>query len=201
MGKHNRRKYPRAKRDHYPTRPRWPVTALAEHVPLRGKTVWEMACGNDDMTRSLLAEGCKRVFTSDVHDYGNGQDAVFDFLTEGKPKGLPRCHIMATNPPFGWSGKLAVAFIEAGLRRLPTPDTMALLLPHDFDAGKTRVHLFRDNLHYLGKIILMRRVMWFEHPTDPNVGPIDNSAWFVWRRVERKGPPILMYAPVEEAAS
>ena len=63
MGKHGT-EYARIERDLYPTAPSWPVAALAEHVELRGKTVWEFACGTGDMAASLRAEGAT-VFTSD----------------------------------------------------------------------------------------------------------------------------------------
>ena len=120
---------------------------------------------------------------------------MFDFLSAGAPKRLPRCDLLATNPPFGKGGRLAVAFIEAGLRRLPTGGTLALLLPCDFDSGKTRVHLFRDCPHFVGKIVLMRRVKWFVHPTKPKMGPKENSAWFLWTSTRRQQPPIIMYGP------
>jgi hypothetical protein len=197
MGKHERG-YKRVERDHYPTKPRWPVTVLGEHVPLRGRVVWEMASGTDDMAESFRLESCARVFTSDIHDYGVGQDAVFDFLSPGVPAGLPRCDLLATNPPFGWSGRTAVAFIEAGLRRLSMAETLALLLPCDFDSGKTRVRLFRDCPHFIGKIVLIKRIKWFVHPTKPNISPKENSAWFLWSRAQRQSSsPALFYAPTE----
>jgi hypothetical protein len=197
MGKHERG-YKRVERDHYPTKPRWPVTALGEHVPLRGRVVWEFASGTDDMAESFRLEGCARVFTSDIHDYGVGQDAVFDFLAPGVPAGLPRCDLLATNPAFGKGGRTAVAFTDAGIRRLPMADTLALLLPCDFDSGKTRTRLFRDCPHFVGKIVLTRRIMWFTHPTDPNTGPKENSAWFLWSRIPRQSSaPALFYAPTE----
>jgi hypothetical protein len=197
MGKHDSG-YRRVERDHYPTKPRWPVTALGEHVPLCGKVVWEFASGTDDMAESFRLESCARVFTSDIHDYGRGQSAVFDFLSPGVPEGLPRCDLLATNPPFGQSGRTAVEFIEAGLQRLPMTETLALLLPCDFDSGKSRARLFRDCPHFVGKIVLMKRIMWFPHPTKPNMGPKENSAWFLWSRIPRQSlSPALLYGPTE----
>ena len=134
MGKHGR-EYARVERDLYPT-PAWPVAALGEHVNLRGLTAWEMACGNGDMVAAMRAAGCARVYATDIVDRGNGQDGVFDFLSAGNPEELPRCELFATNPPFGNGGRTAVAFIEAGLRRLPVGGTLALLLPCDFDSAK-----------------------------------------------------------------
>jgi hypothetical protein len=195
VGKHGS-EYPRVERDHYPT-PEWPIAALGEHIELRGQIAWEMACGDGGMAKALLGEGCARVYATDIIDRGNGQDAVFDFLSPGKPKRLPHCNLLATNPPFGLQGRLAVGFIEAGLRRLPIGGTLALLLPNDFDSGKTRVHVFRDCPHFVGKITLTRRVKWFVHPGKEKVTPRENSAWFLWQRnlliVRRE--PIVLYGP------
>ena len=53
MGKHGT-EYARVERDLYPT-PHWVVThGLAEHVELRGLTVWEPAC------REILPDTCFR---------------------------------------------------------------------------------------------------------------------------------------------
>ena len=132
MGKHETG-YARVERDLYPT-PAWVVAALAEHVELRGATVWECACGDGRMAEALRAAGCARVYATDVVDRG-GQDEVLDFLSAQIPK-LARPDLIATNPPFGQGGRLATAFIEAGLSRLPTGAVLALLLPCDFDWEK-----------------------------------------------------------------
>ena len=111
---------------------------------------------------------------------------------------LPRCDLSATNPPFGLQGRTAVAFIERGLQRLPKLETLALLLPCDFYFGKTRTPLFRDCPHFVGKIVLTRRIKWFEHPTKPNMSPKENSAWFLWQHAKRQSSsPVLLYAPTE----
>ena len=139
MGKHETG-YARVERDLCPT-PNWVVSALAEHVDLRGLTVWEPACGDGRMAEALRLQGCARVYTSDIVDRGTGQDEVLDFLSAHMPK-LARFDMSATNPPFGQGGRQATAFIEVGLRRLPVGATLALLLPCDFDSAKTRA-LFR----------------------------------------------------------
>jgi hypothetical protein len=195
MGKHGT-EYPRIGRDFYPT-PHEPVKDLSRYLDLRGLIGWEHACGDSRMAQSLLILGCARVFTSDIVDYGNKQDAVFDFLSAGEPERLPRCNLLATNPPFGKSGRTAVAFIEAGLRRLPIGGTLALLLPCDFDSGKTRTHLFRDCPHFVGKIVLTQRVVWFLRNDGKKEAPRENSAWFIWQRnpLLTPRPPVLLYAP------
>jgi hypothetical protein len=86
MGKHGT-EYERIERDFYPTPP-WVIAALAEHVDLRGLTVWEPACGDGRMVEALRQQGCARVYASDIVDYGAGQ--VFDFLSGLLPPKLER---------------------------------------------------------------------------------------------------------------
>jgi hypothetical protein len=189
MGKHETG-YPRVERDDYPT-PAWPIDALAEHVELRGLTVWEPACGEGRMAEALKAAGCARVYSTGIVNGYAGQDGVFDFLSERTPD-LPRCD----GTPFGPRGKTAEAFIARGLQLLGNGFTnfVALLLPHDFDSAKTRAHLFGDCPYFAGKITLRRRVKWFEHPDRPQRNPKENSAWFLFRRYASP-PPIVLYAP------
>jgi hypothetical protein len=158
------------------------------------------ACGDGRMVETLRAAGCARVYASDIVDRG-GQDEALDFLSAQIPK-LADFNLIATNPPFGQGGRTATAFIEAGLRRLPIGATLALLLPCDFDSGKTRARYFGDCPYFVGKIVLRRRVKWFEHPDKAAVTPKENSAWFLWQRTLLRvhRPPVILYAPAIDAA-
>ena len=198
MGKHETG-YARVERDLYPT-PSWVIAALAEHVDLRGLTVWEPACGDGRMVEALRAVGCARVYATDIVDRG-GQDEVLDFLSVQIPK-LADFNLIATNPPFGQGGRLATAFIEAGLRRLPMGGALALLLPCDFDSAKTRARHFGDRLHFVGKIVLTRRVVWFQRSDGIREAPKENSAWFLWQRspLRFRRSPVILYAPASDAA-
>ena len=134
------------------------------------RTLGSWPAGEGYLARSLRAQGAS-VFASDIHDYGRGQDAVFDFLSPGLPAGLPPCDLLASNPAFGIQGRKAVASIQHGLQRLPVGGTLALLLPCDFDSGGSRAPLFAGCPYFAGKIVLTRRIKWFEHPTKPNMSP------------------------------
>jgi hypothetical protein len=195
MGKHGT-EYERVERDLYPTREPWVVAALAEHLDLRGLTAWEFACGNGDMAEALRQHGCARVYATDIVDRGNGQDEVLDFLSAQRPK-IEHFDLAASNPPFGQGGRLAVAIIEAGLRRLPIGGILALLLPCDFDSAKTRARHFRDCPHFVGKIVLTRRIVWFQRNDGVREAPKENSAWFLWQRspLRLRRSPIILYAP------
>jgi hypothetical protein len=198
MGKHETG-YARVERDNYPT-PSWVVEALAEHVDLRGRIVWEMACGGGRMSEALKAAGCARVYSTDVVVNGYaGQDGVMDFLSGCTPSGLPHCDGAISNPPYGPRGKVAEAFIERCLQLLMVgyTDLAALLLPHDFDSAKTRARLFGDCPYFAGKITLRRRVRWFEHPDQPRRSPKENTDWFLFERKlhNERRPPFIFYAP------
>ena len=71
-------------------------------------------------------------------------------------------------------------------------ERMILLLKVDFDSGKTRTDLFRDQLTFAGKIVLLDRIKWFDGPSSPS----DNHALYIWDRSHR-GEPWLRYAAKE----
>jgi hypothetical protein len=195
MGKHETG-YARVARDFYST-PSWVTNALVELVNVRNKRTWECASGAGDMSEPLGAAGA-RVFSSDIIDRGYPAfDLLYDFTSPPDPA-MQSWDGIITNPPFGPRGKLAEAFIESGLRRIGE-GFLALLLPADFDSAKTRMHLFGGCARFAGKLVLTRRVKWFEHPTNPCMQPKENSAWYLWGNVEfrRLGAPapVIHYAP------
>lgn len=177
--------------------PAWVVDALAEHVNLTGLSIWEPACGEGQMVRALEAAGA-HVTGTDVVDYPGGpQVDVFDFLAPPTEE-LPLFHFdsIISNPPYGPGGRTGVAFIEKGLERLPPGGLMAMLLPVDFDSAKTRAPLFGSCVDFAAKIVLRRRIAWFE-PQPGQAGPSANHAWFIWCRRHLRAPraPVTLYAP------
>jgi len=199
MGKHGT-EYARVERDLYPT-PDWVIgAALAEHLDLAGLTVWEPACGKGGMAEALRRTGAARVYTSDIVDYGNGQDEVLDFLSAQNPKLERPPDLTCTNPAYGQGGKLATAFVVAGLSRIRRHGGMlALLLPCDFDSAKTRTRYFGDCPEYVAKIVLRRRVVWFERNDGKREQPRENHAWFLWQRslLRVRPAPVMLYSPRE----
>jgi hypothetical protein len=61
------------------------------------------------------------------------------------------------------------------------------------------MHLFGGCGQFMGKLVLTRRVKWFEHPTNPRIQPKENSAWYLWGNVEfrhlRIPAPVIHYTP------
>jgi hypothetical protein len=158
MGKHETG-HATVERDLYPT-PSWVTELLSKLINIRGKDVWECACGDGRMSDALIDAGA-RVFSTDVVDYGYpGFNGIFDFMSDrSTARGFAG---IVTNPPFGPRGKWGERFIECGILRMGN-GFLALLLPADFDSAKTRMHLFGGCGQFAGKLVLTRRVKWFEH--------------------------------------
>ncbi len=117
---------------------------------------------------------CKRAYASDlVTDFGaSGRD----FLLSERPFGI---NTIITNPPFN---KAAEAFIRHALNLMePVNGFVAMLLPVDFDSGKTRRDMFADHPAFYKKLVLTSRIVWFEpEPGEKKSGPSANHAWFCW---------------------
>jgi predicted RNA methylase len=198
MGKHEVG-YERIDKDLYPT-PSWVIDALAEHVDLAGKVIWEPATGTGSMAEALKAAGTRRVYRSDVVERDYPLDEVLYFLSGRIPTKISDFDLIVTNSPYGPRNTLAEKFIEIGLRHINSHGgALALLLPTDFDSAKSRHRLFRDCSAFVARISLTRRIVWFE---GPNAAPKENHAWHVWSRpvLRVRQPPIVLYAPSTAAS-
>jgi hypothetical protein len=189
--------FDRVPADLYET-PAWVVDALAEHVNLTGLSVWEPACGGGKMVRALQSHGAD-VTATDLNDQNfEGMADQFDFTVDEIAPGHFYFDSIITNPPYGPQGRTGTAFIERGLERLPPGGMLALLLPVDFDSAKGRARLFGDNSHFAAKIVLRKRICWFD-PQPGQAGPSANHAWFIWIRSHlRHQRPVTLYAPSNE---
>ena len=104
----NERRQPvpgRIPNEFYPTPPA-AVRALLSVESFEG-SIWEPACGDGAISKTLLAAGCQIVST-DRFAYGFGESGV-DFLKET----FPRARHIVTNPPYGRG--LADTFIVKAL--------------------------------------------------------------------------------------
>lgn len=167
--------YERKERDAYET-PEWVTEALLPHLPTTDCVVWEPACGSGKMVRALLKAGFD-VTSSDIAD---GRD----FLTQPAPKPF---RAIITNPPY----ELAQEFIERAISMTASKGFVAMLLRTDYDHAKTRAHLFSMSPRFAKKVVLRKRIKWFE---DSKGQPSFNHAWFIWNWLH-EGPPTLAYGP------
>ena len=181
--------YERKERDLYET-PEWVTLAIKPYIP-KDAVVWEPACASGKIA-SVLAED-HVVYSSDlVTNYNRGWPDT-DFLQQSH---LPvighsiKTDAIVTNPPFN---RMAEKFIRHGIELLkPVNGWMAMLLPVDFDSGKTRKDMFGMCGGYAGKLVLTSRIIWFERD-DGTDNPSANHAWFMWDFSKKRQTPRIYY--------
>ena len=179
--------YARRERDLYET-PEWVTEALIPHLPsIRDRRVWEPACGSGKMA-AVLRRHARLVDASDID--ANHGEMTEDFLSWRRA--IIGVSAIITNPPY----ELAAEFCEHALRLMePERGVVAMLLRTDFDHAKSRAHLFRDCPAFAKKVVLTRRIVWFEpEPGAKGKSPSFNHAWYVWDW-QHDGPPTIGYAP------
>lgn len=180
--------YERKERDLYETPP-WVTQAIIPYIPaIHLARIWEPACGSGKMAHVLNAR-----YASDLVTYYTKGVTNKNFLEQESMPG--DCTAIVTNPPFN---REAQKFIRHGLNLLGTraargqPGFMAMLLPVDFDSGKTRRDMFNDSPHYAGKLVLTSRIIWFERD-DGTDNPSANHAWFFWNTEQGTAMPTINY--------
>lgn len=164
--------YARVAFDQYET-PEWVTEALLPH--LSRFSVWEPACGSGKMARVLDRAG--RIVTKTDIQTGD------DFLSCARPVCAGS---IVTNPPYS----LATQFIERALQITERfSGEVAMLLRTDFDHAKSRRHLFADHPAFSKKLVLTKRIQWFE---ESKSSPSFNHAWFIWDW-QHQGAPTIAY--------
>jgi len=192
--------YDRKERDLYET-PEWVTEALCKHLWHKNFALgraWEPAAGGGKMAgvlRRYVDGGGYCLLASDIEPLVNGVQQL-DFL---RAETFPETDFggfgsIVTNPPY----EKATEFIEHALKLADTVNhgvLIAMLLRTDFDHAKSRAHLFRDCPAFYSKIVLTKRITWFE-PENGVKGksPSFNHAWFLWF-THNVGPPTLAYGP------
>lgn len=170
--------YERKERDLYETPP-WATLALIPHLPARlrpGMNVYEPAAGSGKMLRVLADVG----YMMDADDIADGRDFLQCERADHSA--------IITNPPY----ELATEFIDRALAlQNPVGGIVAMLLRTDFDHAKTRGRLFAGCPSFTKKVVLTKRIKWFE---DSKGSPSFNHAWFIWDWTH-KGAPTLAYGP------
>jgi hypothetical protein len=161
--------YERKERDLYET-PAWVTGALWPHLPRSPDVVWEPA--------DAILEASEKVITVNRSDIATGTDFLQCTDAEG-------ADAIVTNPPY----ELATEFIKHALELTEPRGLVAMLLRTDFDHAKTRSNLFAGHPAFAKKVVLTKRIKWFE---DSRGQPSFNHAWFIWDW-QHKGAPTLAY--------
>lgn len=168
--------YERKPFDLYET-PAWVTRALVPHLPGRINAILEPACGSGKMATALA----ECWFEVDGYDI---QDGV-DFLVMNAAHGYDS---IVTNPPYSH----ATEFVQHALELMREQrGVVAMLLRTDFDHAKTRAHLFRSHPAFARKVVLTKRIVWFEE-AGKKAAPSYNHAWFIWDW-QHEDAPIIAY--------
>ncbi len=114
------------------------------------------------------------------------RDTLLNPIKSSRFIGRADADLIIMNPPYGERGSLAIRFILAALDAVSRVGTVAVLLPVDFDSGKTRRHLFSDNKAFAGKLVLTQRIRW-ANVVQGKSGPSSNHAWFIWDKAMAAG--------------
>lgn len=165
--------------DQYMT-PEW-VTETLLHVMPPKLPAWEPACGTGSIAKVLRAAGVS-VIATDINDEFCQHGQPLDFLKIPPPSfALREPLLIVTNPPYGRRGLLAEAFVRHAIHNIAryTRGEVAMLLPVDWDAAKTRRDLFEDFPYHITKITLTKRIRWTNLLQSAS-GPSQNHARFVW---------------------
>jgi len=170
--------YERKERDLYET-PAWVTAALFPHLPRSPDVIWEPAAGGGKMADAMLEASNKTIsiIRTDISD-------GVDFLKCARSDGADA---IITNPPY----EIATEFIEHALNLMEPHGLVAMLLRTDFDHAKTRAPIFAKHRAFAKKVVLTKRIKWFE---DSKGQPSFNHAWFIWDW-RHHGAPTLAYAP------
>ena len=168
--------YERKERDLYET-PEWVTLALVDSGLRKVSLIWEPAAGSGKMVRAL------GILDSEI--FGSDIETGFDFLTD---MAAVEADAIITNPPYAH----AKEFIDRALFHTePVGGFVAMLLRTDFDHARTRQYLFSGHRAFARKLVLTKRIQWFE---DSKGQPSFNHAWFIWDW-KHKGAPTLAYGP------
>lgn len=133
LGASNHTDKEREKDDFYATDPIAIDVLIRDGNVTFDENIWEVACGQGDLSERLKQYGYK-VYSTDLVDRGYG-DGQLDFLTyEGKWNGD-----ILTNPPY----KRSVEFIEKAMDIIPDGKKVYMFLKIQFLEGKARKELFK----------------------------------------------------------
>lgn len=174
---------PRSGIEDFPT-PKWATRAFLEHIILpwverydsapkrAAKTVWE-PCANRHYMADVLKEYFPVVHTSDVADYGVG-DEICDFLTT--TQAIPCTDMIITNPPFN----KAIDFVEHWLSLPNRPSYLCLLLRTSWLEGKDRYARIFSKIPPFIVAPYVERVAMVQGRLDRKAATAMPYAWFCW---------------------
>lgn len=168
----------------------WATEALLRSLPYKPNKVWEPSAGNHAIADVLRDHGIK-VVTSDIVTYDREHDFIFDFINgDFNSINIFDFDFIITNPPYGRGNREAVKYAR-NIQKIYQSNACdlfgwSLLLTAKFDFGKTRKDIFKDNMNYLSKTVLLDRISW---AGNGQTGTEDH-AWYNWSKFTTLEPTI-----------
>jgi predicted RNA methylase len=174
-------KYPRMKNEAYYTPPA-ATAVLLDQLPLyrlMQHELWEPAAGAGHIARELGR--VSSVLATDIAPPLRQVHTVLsmDFLESSGPSGRGPLSII-TNPPYGFQNRLALTFLHHAMDLVERRQGLvAMLLPFEFDASRSRHELVGGHFAFVAKITVGERIRWLNLPQSRNP-PMGHHSWFVW---------------------
>lgn len=156
--------------DYYATDPQALRDFLSVYAEL-STSVWEPACGEGNLSKTLEASG-HSVFSTDLVDRGYGSQ--FNFLDA--PEGLKWGGDILTNPPY----KLSEKFVRKAMDLVDAGSKVVMLFKLQFVESQKREKLFTD--FPIKYIYVHRRRIGIWKNNEPSGGQALCYAWFVWEK-------------------
>ncbi len=173
--------------DFYPT-PSWAVKSLLNRVDFKDcDIIWECACGDGAISKTLESEGFK-VKSSDIVDRGYEKTEFIDFLDN--PDVMVDAII--TNPPY----KYALEFVEMCKKK--TNKRFAMFLKTVFLESERRYNMFQDTEYPLKTVYqFSKRVTLYKDGVKMKNSGMIAYAWYVWEK-GYEGKPTLEWINDDE---
>lgn len=170
----------------YPTEPPLVHVLLPHLAKYRGDIILEPCCGDGAIAKILIADG-HTVIASDLVDRGYGESGIDFFALRHT-----RAKRIVSNTPYRddrYGVECHAEMVRHALRLVePACGSVAMLLPHDFDAAEGRLDLL-GGAPFAFKLTCMWRPVWIRGTAG---GGRTCSAWYVWDHAY-KGPAHSVY--------
>jgi hypothetical protein len=159
------------------------VHPLLDILPMfnwRTYEAWECAAGAGHVAREM-AKAFRHVMATDIAPAADCVHPVstLDFMASTGPSGRHPLAII-TNPPYGRQNAQAIAFVTRALDLTQhRGGLVAMLLPFEFDAPRSRTVLVGEHPAFAAKITIGQRIRWVNLPQSQSQ-PMSHHSWFVW---------------------
>tara|TARA_B100000519_G_C14235480_1_gene434530 strand:+ start:930 stop:1523 length:594 start_codon:yes stop_codon:yes gene_type:complete len=145
--------------------------------------IWECACGEGHLSKRMIVEYNKKVYSSDIINRGYGEIKDFLCITNQEWEGD-----IITNPPY----KYAYEFIDKSLKVIPKGYKVAMFLKVLFLEGQKRKKFFNHNPPKVVYVYSKRQMCAKNGEFEKYKSNAIAYAWYVWEK-GYKGDTIIKW--------